>query len=78
MLVKNKVLHLYPTIYIDNMAKPKRSSDDYIQLNKKITDKDIRNIIGLTARDWRMTTQQVCYEFIRKQAIAEIEKRNKC
>ena len=59
------------------MLKPKRTSDDYIHLNKKIIDKDIRNIICLLARDWRMTDQQVCYEFIRKQAIIEIEKRNK-
>lgn len=59
------------------MAKPKRTSDDYVQLNKKIVDKDIRNIICLLARDWRMTEQQVCYEFIRRQAILEIEKKNK-
>lgn len=59
------------------MPKPKRTSDDYVQLNKKIIDKDIRNIIGLLCRDWRMTEQQVCYEFIRKQAIVEIENRKK-
>jgi hypothetical protein len=58
-----------------SMTKPKRSSDDYIQLNKKITDKEIRNIIGVLARDRRMTHQEVCYEFIRIGAIAEINKR---
>ena len=56
------------------MGNPKRTSDDYIQLNKKIVDKDIRNIINLCSRDLRMTPQQVCYEFIRLQAILEIEK----
>lgn len=57
------------------MLKPKRSSDGYIQLKKKITDKDIRNVIGILARDWKMTEQQVCYEFIRERAVKEIEKR---
>lgn len=58
------------------MSKPKRTSDDYIQLNKKITNKEIRNIILILARDWRMTEQEVCYEFIRARAISEIEKRD--
>mgnify|MGYP003522724698 CR=1 FL=1 len=57
------------------MVAIKRSSQDYIQLNKKITDKEIRNIIGILCREWRMTEQQVCYEFIRQSAIKEIEKR---
>lgn len=57
------------------MEKPKRSSDDYIQLNKKIIDKDIRNIIGILSRDWKMTEQQVCYEIIRERAVKEIDKR---
>ena len=57
------------------MSKPKRSSDDYIQLNKKITEKEIRNIILVVSKDWRMTEQQVCYEFIRQRAVLEIDKR---
>ena len=57
------------------MTKPKRSSDEYIQLNKKITNREIRNIICLIAKDWKITEQQVCYEFIRERAIKEIEKR---
>jgi hypothetical protein len=59
------------------MSKPKRTSDDYIQLKKKVIDKDIRNIVCLLARDWRMTNQEVCYEFIRRQSIIEIENRKK-
>lgn len=66
-------------IFIPNyfmfMANPKRSSDGYIQLNKKITNKEIRNIICIIARDWKMTEQEVCYEFIRDRSVKEIEKR---
>ncbi len=57
------------------MVKPKRSSDEYIQLNKKITDKEVRNIICLLSKEWHLTDQQVCYEFIRERAILEINKR---
>ena len=57
------------------MAKPKRTSDDYIQLNKKIIDKDIRCVIRLLVQEWKMTDQEVCYEFVRRQAILEIQKK---
>lgn len=57
------------------MSKPKRSADDYIQLKKKITDKEVRNIIAIISRDWCMTKQEVCYEFIRERAVLEINKR---
>ena len=57
------------------MDKPKRTSDNYIQLKKKIIDKDIRNIILIMSREWKMTEPQACYEIIRQRAIAEIEKR---
>lgn len=57
------------------MAKPKRSSDSYIQLNKKITDKEVRNIILRIAKIWCMTEAQVCYEFIRERALQEIQRR---
>lgn len=54
---------------------PKRSSDNYIQLKKKITDKEILNIILILKRDWLMTEQEVCYNFIREGALKEINKR---
>ena len=57
------------------MAKPKRTSDDYVQLKKKIIDKDIRGVIRLLMAEWKMTDQEVCYEFIRRQAIIEIQKK---
>jgi len=57
------------------MPKPKRSEDDYIQLNKKITDKEIRNVIKVISIEWCMTNQEVCYQFIRERAILEINKR---
>ena len=57
------------------MPKPKRSSDDYIQINKKITEREIRNVIHILSRDWRMSAQEVCYTFIRERAITEIDKR---
>lgn len=59
------------------MLNPKRSSDDYIRLNKKITDRHIRNIIYTVAREWLMTNEQACYEIIRRFAIDEIKKREK-
>lgn len=59
------------------MNKPKRSSDDYIQLNKKITDKEVRNVIFTMAQELRMTATQTCYEIIRERAVIEIAKRKK-
>ena len=57
------------------MDKPKRSSDDYIQIKKKITDKGIRDIILILAKELCMTDTQACYEIIRQRSILEIEKR---
>lgn len=57
------------------MPKPKRSSDDYIQLKKKIVEKDLRNIVLTTARDQLKTPQEVCYDWIRERGLEEIKKR---
>ena len=57
------------------MDKPKRSSDDYIQIKKKITDKGLRDIILILARELCMSDTQTCYEIIRQRGILEIEKR---
>ena len=56
-------------------SKPKRTSDDYIQLNKKITNKEIRNIILILSREFLLTEEQMCYEIIRQRAVEEIAKR---
>lgn len=56
---------------------PKRSSDDYVQLKKKITNKDVLNIILILKRDWLLTEQEVCYRLILEGAQREINKRKK-
>ena len=57
------------------MAKPKRTSDSYIQLIKKIVDKDLRNIILVTAKIQLKTPQEVCYDWIRERGLEEIKKK---
>ncbi len=71
-----RVRYIYTQLFL-SMTALKRSSDEYIQLNKKITNKDIRDIISILSKEWKVTDQEVCYEFIRARAVNEIEKRKK-
>ena len=54
------------------MALLRRSSDNYIRLNKNITDKRICRIISEIADRELMTAQELCYEWIRARALQEI------
>lgn len=54
---------------------PRRSSDDYIQFKRKITNKEILNIVLILKKEWLMTEQEICYHFIKEGAIKEINKR---
>lgn len=55
--------------------KPKRSSDDYIQLKKKITNKEVIKIVSVLSTEWLLSPTEVCYRFIAECAAKEIKKR---
>lgn len=56
---------------------PKRSSDNYIQFKKKITNKEVLNIVLILSRDRLKSPQDVLCDFITEGAKREIEKRKK-
>jgi hypothetical protein len=55
--------------------KPKRSSDGYIQLNKKITNKEVIKIVSVLSTEWLLSPSEVCYRFIADSAAREIKKK---
>jgi len=55
--------------------KPKRSSDNYIQLKKKITNKEVIKIVSVLSTEWLLSPAEVCYRFIHETAAKEIKKR---
>lgn len=55
--------------------KPKRSSDDYIQFKKKITNKQVIEIVGTLSTEWLLSPNEVLYRFIAESAQREIKKR---
>ncbi len=57
--------------------KPIRSQDNYIQLKKKITNKEVIKVIKQVAKDQLLTDVEVCYKFIVESARAEIKKKEK-
>lgn len=66
------LVHLHHTKFL--FMKPKRSSDEYIQL-KKITEKDLRNAILVISKEKLITPQELCYRYISDGASAEMLKR---
>lgn len=46
------------------MAKPKRSSDEYIHLNKKITDKQNIKLLKFLAEEWNVTDKEAAYRLL--------------
>lgn len=56
--------------------KPARSSDNYIQLKKKITNKEVIKIVSVLSTEWLLSPTEVCYRFIHESASREIKKRN--
>jgi len=59
------------------MPKIRRSSDRYIQLNKKITDIDFIKLIEKISDERKLSKTEVCYNFIREGCLSEIQKRQK-
>lgn len=55
--------------------KPKRSSDDYIQLKKKITNKEVIKIVNILSVELLLSPCEVCYRFVYESASKEIRKR---
>lgn len=44
--------------------KPKRSSDEYIHLNKKITDKDNIKLLKTLSANWNVTPKEAAYRIL--------------
>jgi hypothetical protein len=57
---------LYPTIFFP-MAR--RASDEYIQLNKKITSKEVIKAIKKITEKTKLSTTEVCYRLIHEGAL---------
>lgn len=57
------------------MSRPKRSSDSYIQLKKKVTNKEIIKIVNILSIEWLLSPNDVCYRFIAESAAREIKKK---
>jgi len=53
----------------------KRSSDDYIQLKKKVTNKEVIKIVHVLSVEWLLSPAEVCYRFINESAAREIKKK---
>ena len=53
----------------------RRSSDLYIQLNKKVTNKEVIKIVHILSTEWLLSPTEVCYRFIAESAAREIKKK---
>ncbi|MBP8982716.1 MAG: hypothetical protein KBG19_06755 [Bacteroidales bacterium] len=58
------------------MSKPKRSSDDYVHLNKKITNKDHIKVLKEIARENGVGNKEAAYLLLCQAMKKEFEKRN--
>lgn len=56
---------------------PRRSSDNYIQLQKKITNKDVIKVVGHLSKEWLLSPTETCYQMITEYAKKEIDRRQK-
>lgn len=59
------------------MAKPKRSSDEYIHLNKKITDRENIKLLDHLADEWNVTNKEAAYRLLCEAMKRERERRNR-
>ena len=64
-----------PTYF--NMPKPKRSADDYIHLNKKITDKQNIKLLISLSDEWNITPKEAAYRLLCESMKRERERRNR-
>ncbi len=58
-------------------GKRPASSSSYIQLNKKVTNKEVIKEVELEAEKSLLTTKQVCYKFLFEAVMRAKEKRLK-
>lgn len=56
---------------------PKRASDNYIRLCKKITNIEVIKGVNELAKDRLATDQEVCYQLICEGVKSELEKKRK-
>lgn len=56
---------------------PTRSAENYIQLHKKITNRQIIKIVAVLSREQLLTPCDICYRFITEAALREIDKRER-
>jgi len=54
---------------------PRRSADDYIQLKKKITNKEVIRIVNRLSKEWLLSPTEICYRFIAEGAQREEKKK---
>jgi len=57
------------------MPKPKRSSDDYIHLNKKITNRDHIKVINMIVEETGAEKKDVVYRILCEALKRECDKR---
>ncbi len=55
--------------------KPKRSSDNYIQFKRKISNPAILKIVQQLKNDWLLSENDIIYRFICEGAQKEIKKK---
>lgn len=58
------------------MPKPKRSSDQYVHLNKKITDKENLKLLTVLSTEWNITKKEAAYRLLCDAMKRERDKRN--
>ncbi len=54
---------------------PKRSSDEYIQLKRKVTNKVAIKLVRILEKEWSLEPQKVCYRIFEDAINQEINKR---
>lgn len=59
------------------MFVPTSSSDHYIQLNKKITNKEVIKEVLAVSTELLITPCEACYRFIAEGALREKQKRER-
>lgn len=59
------------------MPKPKRSADNYIHLNKKVTNKEDIKLLLELKDEWNITKEQAAYRVLCEALKRERDKRNR-
>lgn len=59
------------------MSKPRRSSDDYIHLNKKITGKENIKVLNRLKDEWNITAKDAAYRVLCEGLKRETDRLNR-